>query len=278
MSTDAVVLKWTLYIAAYHMTEPATSLNNRRASIYTDMQRRLQNANAVLGESTLCMLVTAGLVEALAGNLVLTKSHYTGALQWLSCRNGLRSVQAVAFPLGMAAMAWLVIHDFPLFANTRALEVALDRMTLPRGQQLPLALRRYFGSGSQDSRNLAHLHIMSMMTSQGCQSFVDELVRITTGSGENLTPVVLTYMICAAARNIDEWHGGSACLRTWQTIEFMRLLAFAPRGRALVVNVMSEWLTGHGEEEVDVEEVKTEILEGWEMAHTEVDVVTSEGP
>ena len=277
MSTDAVVLKWTLYIAAFYMTEHATSLDNRRASIYTDMQRRLQNANTVLEESTLGMLVTAGLVESLAGNLVLAKSHYTGALQWLSCRNGLRSIQRLAFPLGMAAVAWLVIHDFPLFANAGALDVALNRMTLPRGRQLPPALRPYFDSDHPDSRNLAHLHMMNVMTSQGCQGFVDELVRITTGSGDNLTPVVLTYMICAAARNVDEWHGDSACLKPWQTIELMRLLAFAPRARALVIKIMSEWLTSHSEEEIDLEEVKTEILEGWEMAHTEIDIVINEG-
>ena len=276
MSTDTIVLKWTLYIAAFYMTETTTSLDNRRASIYTDMQRRLQNVNAVLEESTLRMLVTAGLVEARVGHLAFARSHYTGALQWLSCRNGLRSIKTLAFPLGMAAVAWLVIHDFPLFANTSALVVALNRMTSARGRQLPKPLRRYFDSDSQDSRNLAHLHMMNMMTSQGCQSFVDELVRITTGSGETLTPVVLTYMICAAAKNVNEWHGANPCLRPWQTIEFMRLLAFAPRGRLLMVKVMSNWLTGDGEEEIDLEEIKTEILEGWEMAHTEVDVVTSE--
>ena len=256
MSTDRIILKWTLYIAAFYMTEHTTSLVNRRASIYTDMQKWLQNANTVLEESTLGMLVTAGLVESLAGNLVLAKSHYTGALQWLSCRNGLRSLQTLASPLGMAAVAWLLIHDFPLFANTSTLDVALDRMKLPRGRQLPQPLRFYYGSASQDSRNLAHLHMMNMMTSQGCQSFVDDLLRITTGSGENLTPVVLTYMICAAADNVHEWHGGNPCLRTWQTIEFMPLLAFAPRGRALVVKVMSEWLTSDGEEEIDLEGIE----------------------
>lgn len=248
---------------------PKTAIYARRAAIYADTRKVLQNPANFMLDTTLLHLVVASLAETRLGNLELANKHFTGLLQVLKLRNGLRTFQEIGLHLGLGMLHAFVVGQVPLFRTREELLDALGRMTLPRARRpVPPLIRSYFGAFSLNGAHIGNLHMLNMIMAEEPEGYIDRLVYNITGSGDKLTPVAMTFMIGQSAVEIGEWYGPNPLVRSWETIEFVRLLAYAIVSKEATVKALSSWLTGDGCFDVDLEALKAEILDEWDMAHS----------
>lgn len=240
------------------------AIYTRRAVIYADTRKVLQNPANFLLDTTLLHLVVASLAETRLGNLELADKHFTGLLQVLKLRNGLRTFQEIGLHLGLGMLHAFIVGQVPLFRMRDELLDALGRMRLPRAKRsVPPLIRRYFGPFATHSAHVGNLHMLNMIMAEEPDGYIDRLLYYVTGSGDSLTSVAMTFMIGKAAVDIGEWYGPDPLVRSWETIEFVRLLAYAPEAKHMTVRALSSWLTGNGCCEVDLDELKTEIYDAW---------------
>jgi len=227
-------------------------------------------------DSTLMVLLAAGIAENRSKNITLAYKHYAGALALLrGYQGGLRAVQRMDFAKGMGAIEGVLMQHVPLFESKMILLEAVGRLLMPRARvAVDRRLWKFFGpdlAGLPEREvafHIANLHLASMMLEDGkCERFMEELVRMILGSGEHITPNAVTFMICACSVRIGEWYGEAPKLRTWETLEFVRLIMFTTELRETVVRVMSGHLLGHSQEDFDLNGVRQEIEEGWEVMY-----------
>ncbi|OCT52660.1 hypothetical protein CLCR_10705 [Cladophialophora carrionii] len=239
----------------------------RRAAIYAVTRKVVQNPKNLPLDTTLLHLVVASLAETRLGNVELADKHFTGLLQLLRLRNGLRTFQEIGLHLGLGMLHAFLVGQVPLFRTRGEILDALGRMRLPRARRpVPRSIRRYFEPFCFTGAHLGNLHLLNMIMAAEPAGFMDRLVYNITGSGERLTPVAMTFMIGQSAVEVREWFGPDPLVRSWETIEFVRLLAHAIVSREATARAMSGWLTGAGSADVDLEALKAEILDEWDMS------------
>lgn len=245
-----------------------TSIYARRAAIYAETRRIVQNPANLLLDTTLHLGI-ASLAESRLGNVDLANKHFSGILQLFKLRNGLRTIQEIGLHLGLGLLHAFAVGQAPLFRTRTELQDALDRMTLPRGKAVHQRIRRYFESFSVNGAHIGNLHMLNMIMATEPEGFMDRLVHNITGSAENLKPVAITFLISQSAVEVGEWYGPNPVVKSWETIEFVRLLAYAFVSREATVKAMSSWLTGSANDtsDVDLDYLKAEILDGWNLAH-----------
>ncbi len=252
-----------------------TAICTRRAAIYADTRKLLQNPETFLLDETLLLLLVASIAETRLGNIELATNHFTGLLQLLKLRNGLRTFQETGLHLGLSSLHGFVVGPVPLFHTSEELRDALNRMRLPRSRRpVPQLIRRYFEADSfNHGAHIGNLHLLNMVLAEEPEGYIDRLVHNITGSGDNLTPAGITFMIAQSAVEVNEWYGPNPLVRSWETIEFVRLLGYASiLSKEATVKALSSWLTGEGCFDIDLGALKAEILEV-----AKDDLVCSEG-
>ncbi len=271
----------------------------RRAAIYVGMRKALSNPADFLLDNTLLHLSAATVVETRLGNVELAETHFRGLLQLLALRKGLRTFQDLGLHIGVGMLYTFVIGQVPLFRTREELLEALGRMRMPRAcKPVPKLLRGYFEPFCSDGAHLGNLHMLNMILAEEPEGYMKRLVYNITGSGEGLKPVAMTFMIGQSAVEVGEWYGQDKVVRSWETIEFVQLvsssplvmgyhtfaridavvllkmvptngdpqLAYATISRQATLMALSSWLTGEDCGDVDLDDLKTEILDEWDLA------------
>jgi hypothetical protein len=240
------------------------------------MLQMLGNPAVARLDSTLMVLLAAAVTEHHCGNVMLAYKHWTGVLGHVrGYLGGLRGVQRIGFAKGMALVEGILMQHVPLFESRARLSEAMSRLSVPRARfPLDSRLWKFFGSDVQGRSerdiafHLANLHLVSMMLVGEWVGFMVELARLLLGGGEEITPTGVTFMICQSAVRTGEWYGEAPKLRMWETLEFVRLIMYAEaESRKSVVRAMSAPLLGFSPEDLDLEVLKREVEEGWEMRH-----------
>jgi hypothetical protein len=267
IADSPLFLQWIIFMAEMMTGASKTAIYARRAAIYAETRKVVKNPANLLLDTTLLHLVVASLAETRLGNVELADKHFAGLLQLLRLRNGLRTFQEIRLHLGLGMVHAFVVGQVPLFRTREEILDALGRMSLPRAARpVPPSIRRYFAPFCFSGAHIGNLHMLNMIMAAEPDGFMDRLVYNITGSGETLTPVAMTFMIGQSAVEVGEWFGPNPLVRSWETIEFVRLLAHAIVSREATATAMSSWLTGAGSADVDLEALKAEILDEWDMA------------
>ncbi len=239
-----------------------TAIYARRAAIYAGTKKMLQTKADFLLDEALLHLLVATIAETRLGNLELANIHFTGLLQVLKLRNGLRTFQEISRCLGFSMLHAFVVGQVPLFHTREELLDALGRMRLPRARKpVPLLIRRYFEASSFTGAHVGNLHMLNMVMAEEPEGYMDRLVYNITGSGDKLTPVGITFMIAQSAAEVGVWYGPNPLVRSWETIEFVRLLAYTIVSKEATVRALSSCLTGERCFDFDLGDLKAEILD-----------------
>jgi hypothetical protein len=269
--TNALFTRWILYVSSVTSGVSTAVVLSRRAGIYRDMIKMLSSPTKLMQDSTLMVLLKAGIAENQSGNVELADKHYAGALALLlNYRGGLRAIQNMKFVAGMGLVNGILMQNMKLCRTRSELMGIMSRMALPRGRSVDRRIWKFLGANlrvlpsREAAYHVANLHMMSMMAMDVHRGFWDDLVATILGSGERLMPSAITFMICACAARANEWYGEDPKMRSWETLEFAHLIMYAPKARAAVVRTMSGWLMGSNTEWFDLDEAKKEILEGWD--------------
>jgi hypothetical protein len=271
IATNALFTRWILYASSVTNGASTALVLSRRADNYRDMIKMLASPSTLMQDSTLMVLLKAGIVENQSGNVELAHKHYAGALALLNnYRGGLRAIQNMKFVTGMGVANGILMQDVKLFETRRELLGAISRMALRRGGSVDWRIWSFLDVNLRSlpfrevAFHVANLHMMSMMAMDVHRGFWDDLVTTLLGSGNTLVPSAITFMICACAVRADQWYGEDPQMHSWEALEFAHLTMYAPKAREAVVKTMSGWLKGSNIEGFDLEEAKREILEGWE--------------
>ena len=234
----------------------------RRSVIINELKATLTVKEIFLCESTAVTLASLMVAESGAGDFNAAKSHAAGLLAWVRARGGLENIQNLGFFTAVGTFETFVYFDFDLFRTRKELDHALARMQLPSGR-IVASLSKYLYADDMGPQ-LAVLHLMNSLLEQGIPGFVPELESVALHSGE-FGPGSMLYMIADSARKVGHWQGEGCAVRSWETIQFVRLLSFATiKSRLAVATMLSARLKGSKPGEVNLEVVKQEIRAGWQ--------------
>lgn len=234
----------------------------RRSLIINELKATLCVKEIFLCESTAVTLASLMVAESRAGDFRAARSHAAGLLAWVRARGGLENIQNLGFFTGVGTFETLVYFDFDLFRTREELDRALARMNLPSGHVVA-SLSKYFYADDFGPQ-LAVLHLMNSLVERDIAGFIPELERVALHSGE-FGPGSMLYMIADSARKVGHWQGKDCAVRSWETIEFVRLLSFAKmKFRLAVATMLAARLSGSHSEAVNLEAVKQEITAGWQ--------------
>ncbi len=237
----------------------------RRSVIINELKATLCVKEIFLCESTAVTLASLIVAETRAGDLNAANSHGAGLLAWVRARGGLEHIQDLGFFTGVGTFGTFVCFDFDLFRTREELDQGLARMSLPCGHVVA-SLSNYFYVDDVGPQ-LAVLHIMNSLVEQEIPSFIPELEHMALHSGE-VGPGSMLYMIADSARKVGHWQGKGCAVRSWETIEFVRLLSFVrKKTRLAVARLLSGRLNGSDSEDVSLEMLKQEIRTGWQDGH-----------
>ena len=269
IADSPLFLQWIIFMAEMMTGASKAIIYARRAAIYASTRKVLANPANFLLDTTLLHLVVASLAETRLGDAKLADKHFSGLLQVLRLRNGLRTFQEIGLHLGLGMLHAFVVGQVPLFRTRGELLDALGRMRMPRAcKPVPRLVRRYFEPFCFNGVHIGNLHMLNMILAEEPEGYMTRLLYNVTGSGEGLTPVAMTFMIGQSAFEVGEWFGPNPVVRSWETIEFVRLLGYATVSRQATVRALSSWLTGADCVDVDLDELKVEILDEWDLAQS----------
>lgn len=268
MSMSPLFVQWIVLMAEMNTGAPETAIYARRAGIYAEMRRAVQDPAEILSDTTLLHLACGALCEVRLGNVDIADKHYTALMKLLRMRKGLRTLQEIPIHLGLGVVHCFTVGAVPLFRTRLELQAALDRMTMPRGKPVDPRIQRYFQANNLASPHIWNLHALNMVMENEPGGFMDRFVHNIIGSEEKLTPLAMTFMIGQSALEVGEWFGPSPALRSWEALEFVRLVSFAVLSRDAIVRSLSSWVTDVDEKvDLDLDALKAEILDGWILAH-----------
>ncbi|ETN41887.1 uncharacterized protein HMPREF1541_03826 [Cyphellophora europaea CBS 101466] len=271
ISRDPTFLSLYLLIAEMATRAPITAIYARRASIYNSLRKLIDDPHSGNLDTTLILLAGTGSAENRLGNVDLAQKHYAAAMQLVNMRGGLRTLHQMPFVGGLGIVRCFLQQDICLFSDWHTMSQALDRMTLTKGSRIDSRLWKYLSRQTQPRLCLANLHMLNMVMANEPDGFHDELLRLTLGSGDRLTPSALQFIISTCVARVGRWHGLRPALRSWETIEFVGLVGYAAPGwHQALVETMSGWLMGDEPLSVDWLALKHSIQSGYERAQSEV--------
>jgi hypothetical protein len=264
--SSPLFLQWIIFMAEMSSRADKATILSRRATIYAETRRLVADPANLFLDTTLLHLAVASLAESRLGNVDVAQKHFAGLLQLLRLRRGLRTFQEIGIHLGLGMLHAFTVGRVPLFRSRLELLDALDRMSLPRARRpVDARIRHYFASPSTFGPHIGNLHMLNMILASEPAGFMERLVHNVLGSGDRLTPVAMTFMIGHSAVEVNEWFGEHPVARSWETIEFVRLLGYAMISREATVRMLSGWLTGEEVVEVELEEIRVEIMDEWDL-------------
>ena len=266
---DSTFLQFYLLIAEVAVRAPQTTILSRRATIYLKLREIVAKEGSRGSDSSLVLLAGLASTESRLGNVGLAHTHYEAATRWVNMRGGLKTLHDMYFAHGLGIVRCFVQQGMALFNDEKSVVLALRRLRLSKGTLVDARLWKYLESGHESRQQIANLHMLNMVMSNEPADFIKELVAMTTGSGERLTPSALQFMILTCAFRVGRWHGKKPAIRSWETIEFVELISYASVStRRIVVESMHAWLTGVHCPEVDMQAVKEDIARGWRQARS----------
>ena len=264
---DSTFLQLYLLIAEVAVRAPRTAILLRRATIYARLREIIAREGSRGSDSSLVLLTGLASAENRLGNIEFARTHYKAAMRWVKLRGGLHTLHDMYFAHGLGIVRCFVQQGMALFNDEKAVRSALRRLRLSRGTLVDARLWKYLDSDHESRQQMANLHMLNMVMSNEPAAFIKELVAMTTGSGECLTPSALQFMISTCAFRVGRWHGKKPAIRSWETIEFVELISYASASnRRMVMDSMYDWLTGIHCLEVDMQAVKEDIARGWRQA------------
>lgn len=228
----------------------------RKAKIYEQLRALVDDKNKWKLDSTIFTLAASAICENRSGT-ELGRSHLNAVIKLLQLRSGLRTIQRMSFETGITVLCALVMWEKELLVN---------RITIPKGRELPNELKRYFQPGHHHGvslkAHLACLHLMNgiLQRAEGTE-FLNDLERVLQESMPTFT--VLCGIGCSA-KKYGYWE--TDVMRMGEAIEFVEVVYKMDRVQ-WIAKVMSGWLTGASE--VGIQVVANTIEEhmaGAEMA------------
>jgi hypothetical protein len=282
IASSALLIRWVVYLSGVSTGASTMFILARRANLYAEMLKMLKSTALDDPGSTLMILVAAACCEIHCGNLALGYKHWVGVLALVKAHlGGLRAVQKINFAKAMALVEGVLMQHVPLFQSKANLFEAMDKLSIPRARvPIDRRVRRFFGSDVKGwsekdvSFHIANLHLVSIMSEHDeYDKFMKEFIKLMLGGGEDITPTGVTFLICQSAVRIGEWYGEAPKLRIWDTLEFTRLIMLTMWSREAVIKAMSAPLLGrprsseHDHPVLDLEVIKREIEEGWEVIY-----------
>ncbi|ETI20036.1 hypothetical protein G647_09051 [Cladophialophora carrionii CBS 160.54] len=293
LATNAVYVRWLAFVAemmTISMTKTDTltgkmAIAARRATNYRLMRRMMADADNWDRTSTVFSLIVAAISEFRAGDASVAKKHLAMATGLLERKRGLMTIQEMEFTEGVIILYAFTSLQLPILETSASLAGALERWRTTtsmlksekmQGATVPgrLITELALPTRPQWGPQLACLHILNCILSrcseEDGQEYVENLTRMTSGSRGTgkLAPVAIFFMLCSCAERMGWWHARTAGpLTTWETIELIALMYFAPRKRVDFMAFLASRIHKGPMLDLDINEVEAEIVLNWELKH-----------